>query len=218
MLIDTGSNRTIIRSNVININDQRYGRIKKSSQKICTAAGHSADIVGILACKIQLGDWNLVFPAVISSNIIREGIPGLDISTQYPRTKSIIEQLRHEAVLAIQTLQDLMPTPLHLETIETNQQSIDLNEITSLNISHIGNHSECTRRNIGHLAGATTSASLLGSEWESYKQEEPDIITCNEIADINSTQSKGDDSSAFQNVYNEITIKYQLLHLKTLTQ
>lgn len=56
MLIDTGSNRTIIRSNVINIHDQRYGRIKKSSQKICTAAGHSADIVGILACKIQLGD------------------------------------------------------------------------------------------------------------------------------------------------------------------
>jgi hypothetical protein len=34
MLIDTGSNRTIIRSNVINIHDQRYGRIKKSSQII----------------------------------------------------------------------------------------------------------------------------------------------------------------------------------------
>jgi len=88
MLIDTGSNRTIIRSNVINIHDQRYGRIKKSSQKICTAVGHSADIVGILACKIQLGDWNLVFPAVISSNIIREGILGLDILTQYPQTST----------------------------------------------------------------------------------------------------------------------------------
>jgi hypothetical protein len=34
MLIDTGSNRTIIRSNVINIHDQRYGRIKKSSKII----------------------------------------------------------------------------------------------------------------------------------------------------------------------------------------
>ena len=98
MLIDTGSNRKILRADVINLHDQRYGRIKKSSQKVCTAAGHSADIVGILACKIQIGDWNLVFPTIISSNIIREGILGLDILTQYPRTKSIIKQLRHEAV------------------------------------------------------------------------------------------------------------------------
>ncbi len=34
MLMDTGSNRTIIHSNVINIHDQRYGRINKSSQII----------------------------------------------------------------------------------------------------------------------------------------------------------------------------------------
>jgi hypothetical protein len=61
-----------------------------------------------------------------------------------------------------------MPKPLHLETIEADPQSLVFNEITSLKISQIGNHSECTRRNIGHLAGATTSASLLGSEWESY--------------------------------------------------
>ena len=33
MLIDTGSNQTIIRSNVINLHDQRYGRIKKLSEK-----------------------------------------------------------------------------------------------------------------------------------------------------------------------------------------
>jgi hypothetical protein len=98
---------------------------------------------------------------------------------------SIIDQLRKEAVLAIQTLQDLMTTPLHSETIEANPQSLVLNDITSLNISNHGNHSECMRRNISHLAGATSSASLLGSEWESYKQEEPDIITCNEIADVN---------------------------------
>jgi hypothetical protein len=98
-----------------------------------------------------------------------------------------------------------MPAPLHLETIEANPQSLVLNEITSLNISNHGNHSECTRRNIGHLAGAPCTASLLGSEWESYKQEEPHIITCNEIADVNSTQSKGYESSPYQNVNNEIT-------------
>jgi hypothetical protein len=90
MLINTGLNRTIIRSNVINIYDQRYGRIKKSSQKIFSAEGHSADTVGILACKIQLGDWNLVFPAGISSNIIREGILGLDIFTQYPQRQEAV--------------------------------------------------------------------------------------------------------------------------------
>jgi hypothetical protein len=49
MLINTGSNRTIIRSTVINFFDQRYGRIKKSSQKICTVVGHTADIVGIFS-------------------------------------------------------------------------------------------------------------------------------------------------------------------------
>jgi hypothetical protein len=62
MLIDTGSNRTIIRSNVLNIHDQRFGRIKKSSQKTCTDVCLPEDIVGILACKIQLGDMNFVFP------------------------------------------------------------------------------------------------------------------------------------------------------------
>ena len=46
MLIDTGSNRTILRVDVINLHDQRYQRIKKSSQKVCTAAGHPTDIVG----------------------------------------------------------------------------------------------------------------------------------------------------------------------------
>ena len=46
---------------------------------------------------------------------------------------------------------------------------------------------------------------LEWSEWELYKQEEPDIITCNEIADVNLIQLKGDESPPFQNVKNEIT-------------
>ena len=47
MLVDTGSNRTIIRSNIFNFNE-KTNKLNKCSQRVQTANGQQSEILGKL--------------------------------------------------------------------------------------------------------------------------------------------------------------------------
>jgi hypothetical protein len=48
---------------------------------VITAEGHKAQIIGIKTCKIQIGKWTLITDALISNNLIRNCIIGMELLT-----------------------------------------------------------------------------------------------------------------------------------------
>ena len=91
ILIDTGSNTTIFKDKAINLQNTA---LSKFNQRVCTAAGQPAQIKGKLRSTLEIGTWKCITDVLISSDLIRDGIIGLDILSVCPFTKPLIDQLR----------------------------------------------------------------------------------------------------------------------------
>ena len=94
-LADTGSNKTIVNKNVINMNKSEYRQIRQFKQNVVTAEGHRAHIIGIVKCKIKIGDSIIISDVLISNNLIKSCIIGMDILSVCPLTRNIILELQH---------------------------------------------------------------------------------------------------------------------------
>ena len=80
--------------NTVNLNNNDYGTIRAFKQNVLTAEGHHAHIIGIKKCKIKIGEWIFVTDVLISNNLIRKCIIGMDILSICPPTMSTISELQ----------------------------------------------------------------------------------------------------------------------------
>jgi hypothetical protein len=125
-LTDTGSNRTIVNINTIDIYNHEYGPITAFKQKVLYANGQIAEIIGTKLCLIKVGDWSALFDILIAKHTIRPCILGLDVLTICPHTKPHIYSLKDAIRRCTKILHD---------TIQNNQKVIaydELEEITKL--------------------------------------------------------------------------------------
>ena len=93
-LADTGSSRTIVNKNVLNLNNNEYGPLRNFKHNIITAEGHRAQIIGVKKCKIRIGNWTTIIDVLISNNLIKNCIIGMDILSICPSTKKSIQNLQ----------------------------------------------------------------------------------------------------------------------------
>ena len=93
-LADTGSSRTIVNKNVLNFNNNEYGPLRNFKHNIITADGHRAQIIGVKKCKIRIGYWTTIIDVLISNNLIKNCIIGMDILSICPSTKKSIQNLQ----------------------------------------------------------------------------------------------------------------------------
>ena len=93
-LADTGCQQTIIHKNTIELNNNEWGYIKPFNTNVLTAEGQKANIIGIKQCKIQIGQWTGCHNILISNNLIKKCIIGMDILNICSATKHIIESFK----------------------------------------------------------------------------------------------------------------------------
>ena len=93
-LADTGSNKTIVNKNVINLNNNKYGTIRAYKKNIITAEGQRAQIIGIIKCKIRIGNWVYITDVLVSNNLIKSCIIGMDMLSICPHTNNAIKNLQ----------------------------------------------------------------------------------------------------------------------------
>ena len=68
--------------------------MKPFHQKVYTANGQQATIIGSKSCKTKLNGWTGIFNVLITNETIRQCILGLDVLSACPITKPIIQTLR----------------------------------------------------------------------------------------------------------------------------
>ncbi len=59
-LADTGSNRTFINKNRLNVNDDLHGYLQIFKHKVVTAEGQKTQIMSVKSCLIQIGNWKCI--------------------------------------------------------------------------------------------------------------------------------------------------------------
>ena len=64
-LLDTGSNKTIININSIDIFDNQYGNLEKFNNQVYTADGNTISIIGQKKCKLQFDKWECIIDVLI---------------------------------------------------------------------------------------------------------------------------------------------------------
>ena len=106
-LLDTGSNRTIVNINAIDVNNNVNGKLYKLNQNVLTANGQLVLIIGVKRCKLQINNFSCVMEILVVQNLVKECIIGMDFIMQCPSTNKIVTKLRDFVEDNINTESDL---------------------------------------------------------------------------------------------------------------
>ena len=112
-----------------------HGKIRPFRQNVITADGNKAHIIGIKKVKIQIGEWIFVTDVLISNNLIKTCIIGMDILSILPSVKNVISDLQSAIQASTKTLKHKRQT-----TIPTQQNTIFEQRINNIDIFCDCNH------------------------------------------------------------------------------
>ena len=93
-MLDTGSNRTIVNINSIDVNNNINGKLIQIKQHILTANGQPVPILGIKQCILEINNFSCVLEILVVENLIQSCIVGMDFITKCPSTQILIQQLK----------------------------------------------------------------------------------------------------------------------------
>ena len=87
---------------------------------VITAEGHKAHIIGIKKCKIKLGEWIFVADVLVSNNLIKTCIIGMDILSICPPTQKVIQEFE-------KIIEDCTKIVREHRKLDHNKQMFNLN-------------------------------------------------------------------------------------------
>ena len=95
-LADTGSNKTIINKKVINFHNNKYDDFNKMFSQLKDIKHTSLES----RVKIKIGEW-IFSDVLISKNLVKKCIIGMDILSICPPTKDFIHNLKAISTIAL---------------------------------------------------------------------------------------------------------------------